>query len=106
MFWAYGSYVAGRLLVLVSIALLARLLSPADFGLVALALTFTVVLDAVSDLGVSQALIIAPEEDLYVKADSAWTLSVAVGALLAIVSAAMGPVAAAFFDQPALNLML
>ena len=28
MFWAYGSYVGGKLLVLVSIAILARLLSP------------------------------------------------------------------------------
>ena len=106
MFWAYGSYVAGRLLVLVSIALLARLLAPADFGLVALALTFTVVLDAVSDLGVSQALIIADEEDLHAKADTAWTVSVALGALLAVISAALGPLAAAFFDEPALNVML
>jgi PST family polysaccharide transporter len=106
MFWAYGSYVAGRLLVLVSVALLARLLAPADFGLVALALTFTVVLDAVSDLGVSQALIIAEQQDLDDKADTAWTVSVAVGALLAVVAAALGPVAAAFFDEPALNVML
>ncbi|MEY2441026.1 MAG: hypothetical protein QOJ46_452 [bacterium] len=106
MFWAYGSYAAGRVLVLVSIALLARLLSPADFGLVALALTFTVVLDAVSDLGLSQALIIAEEQDLHAKADTAWTASVGVGALLAMVAAALGPVAAAFFDEPALNVML
>jgi PST family polysaccharide transporter len=106
MFWAYGSYVAGRLLVLVSVALLARLLAPADFGLVALALTFTVVLDAVSDLGVSQALIIAAEDDLGEKADTAWTVSVLVGTLLAVVAAALGPVAAVFFDQPALNVML
>ena len=28
MFWAYGSYVTGKLLVLASIAILARLLSP------------------------------------------------------------------------------
>lgn len=106
MVWAYGSYVAGRLLVLLSIALLARLLTPADFGLVALALTFTVVLDAVSDLGVSQALIIAKDEDLDAKADTAWTVSVVLGTGLALVAAALGPLAAAFFDEPALTVML
>ena len=37
MFWAYGAYVGGRAVVLVSTAVLAHLLTPADFGLVALA---------------------------------------------------------------------
>jgi hypothetical protein len=39
MVWAYGSYVGGRLLVLGSTVVLARVLTPDDFGLVALALT-------------------------------------------------------------------
>ena len=56
MFWAYGSYVGGRVLVLVSTAILARLLTPEDFGVVALALIFTAFLDAIADLGISQAL--------------------------------------------------
>ena len=48
MLWAYGSYVGGRALVLVSTAILARLLNPADFGLVALALIFTALLESVA----------------------------------------------------------
>ncbi len=48
--WAYGSYVGGRLLVLLSTVILARVLVPADFGVVALALTFMVFLDTVKDL--------------------------------------------------------
>jgi PST family polysaccharide transporter len=40
MFWAYGSYVGARAVVLVVTAILARLLTPADFGVVALALVF------------------------------------------------------------------
>ena len=106
MVWAYGSYVAGRVLVLVSIAVLARLLAPSEFGLVALALTFTVVLDAVSDVGVSQALIIVKDDELYDKADTAWTVSDIIGAMLAVVAAALGPLAATFFDEPALTPML
>ena len=106
MFWAYGAYVGGKLLVLVSIAILARLLTPEDFGLVAFALTVTVLLDAISDLGVSQALIIVDEDEVYEKADTAWTIGVLLGALLMLVTAALGPAAAAFFGEPALKIML
>ena len=62
MFWAYGSYVGGRVLVLISVAILARLLTPSDFGLVGFALIVTTALDAISDLGVSQALIVVDDE--------------------------------------------
>jgi hypothetical protein len=40
MFWAYGAFVGGRLLTLAAIAILARILTPAEFGIVALALAF------------------------------------------------------------------
>ena len=63
MFWAYGSYVGGRLLTLVATAILARLLTPREFGLVALAILFMFLLETLSDLGVSQALVIVKEED-------------------------------------------
>lgn len=106
MFWAYGSYVGGKLLVLVSVAILARLLSPADFGLVAFALVVTVLLDGVSDLGVSQALIIEDPDEVDDKADTAWTLGVLLGTGLMIITAALGPVAASFFDEPALVYIL
>ncbi len=106
MFWAYGSYVGGRLLVLVSIAILARLLTPSEFGLVAIALLVTTILDTVSDLGVSQALIVVKDDEVHAKADTAWTFGVILGASLTILTAAMGPIAAAFFDEPALTVML
>ena len=57
--WAYGSYVGGQAVVLVSTAVLARVLSPAEFGLVALALIFVTLLDTVSDLGLGPALVIS-----------------------------------------------
>ena len=104
--WAYGSYVAGRALVLVSIAVLARLLTPEAFGLVAFALTVTALLDAARDLGVSQALIVVKDDDVDTKADTAWTIGIIVGASLWAVTAALGPAAAAFFDEPELTLMM
>lgn len=106
MFWAYGSYVVGRLLVLLTIAILARLLTPSEFGLVAFALTVTALLDTVADLGVSEALVVVKQDDVGTKADTAWTLSVILGAVLTLITVALAPVAAEFFHQPELKLML
>src|SRR4051812_9137595 len=99
MFWAYGSYVGGRVLVLVSTAILARLLVPEDFGLVALALTFTVFLDTVGDLGVSQALVIVDEEEVERRANTAFRFTVGIGAGLTLLTAAISPLVAAFFHR-------
>jgi O-antigen/teichoic acid export membrane protein len=104
MLWAYGSYVGGRLLVLVSTAILARLLNPRDFGLVALALIFTALLESVSDLGVGQALVVVRGDDEHVaeRAETAFVFTVAMGAGLTILTAALSPLAAVFFHQPQL----
>ena len=107
MFWAYGSYVGGRVLVLISVAILARLLTPSDFGLVGFALIVTTALDAISDLGVSQALIVVDDDDdVNDQASTAWTVGVALGVGLALLSTALAPLAASFFDAPELELML
>lgn len=59
--WALAATVAGRLVTLGVLAVLARLLSPEDFGLVAFALVFILYVDTVGDLGTSAALIHWPE---------------------------------------------
>ena len=55
--WQTASFVLGKLLILVSTIILARLLLPRDFGLVGLALVFITYADVVTDLGVAQALV-------------------------------------------------
>jgi len=102
MVWAYGSYFTGRALVLVSTAILARLISPKDFGLVALALTFMAFLDMLQGLGVGEALVIEDEEEVEETAETVFLISVAVGFVLMVLTAAIGPLAADFFDQPRL----
>jgi O-antigen/teichoic acid export membrane protein len=100
--WAYGSYVGGQALVLVSTAILARLLTPGEFGVVALALVFITLLDTISDLGLSPALVISSEDELRERAMTVFTVTVALGALLSALTAAVAPLAALFFDQPEL----
>jgi O-antigen/teichoic acid export membrane protein len=106
MGWAYGSYVGLRLTTLVATAILARLLTPRDFGLVAIATTVIAFLDVIQGLGVSQALVIAGDGELEDQADTAFTLSVSVGVVLTAISAALGPAAAKFFHEPLLVAML
>lgn len=106
MFWAYGSFVASRALTLVSIAVLARMLEPRDFGLVALALVVTVVLETVADVGLSQALVIADRDEVSERANTVFVSSVAIGATLAVVVAAFGPGMAAFFGEPSLSYLM
>ena len=90
MFWAYGSYVGGRILVLVSVAILAHLLTPSEFGLVGFALTVTALLDTISDLGVGQALVVAQDDEEFTeKATTAWTLSVLLGLGLTLLTVAV-----------------
>lgn len=60
--WHYLTFFAGKLMVLISTAFLARLLSPEDFGVVGYALTATTFLDVISDLGIGSALVYYPED--------------------------------------------
>jgi lipopolysaccharide exporter len=106
MAWAYGAYVGGRALVLVSTAILARLLTPRDFGLVALALVFLTFLDAVKDFGLGQALIVSSDEEEAERAQTVFSWTVAIGAGLSLAMAGCGPLAAAFFDEPQLTGLL
>lgn len=106
MLWAYGSYIGGRALVLASTVVLARVLAPHDFGLVALALIFTALLETVADLGISRALIITREDELLERADTAFMASVALGLGLTVIVAALGPLAASFFGQPRLTTIM
>src|SRR4051812_17443192 len=85
--WSYGSFAGVRLLALASTAVLARLLSPRDFGLVALALVFTGVLAAIRDFGVNEALVVAGDDDVSEQADTAFFFSVLLGARFGLVVA-------------------
>lgn len=102
MLWSYGSLASVGVLSLVCTAVLARLLSPRDFGVVALALVFTTLLDATRGLGLNQGLIVTDGGRLRESASSAFWFSLLFGAALAVVIAALSPFAADFFDQPQL----
>ena len=106
MFWSYGSFVGVRLASLLTTAVLARLLDPKDFGLIALALTFMSFLDMLQGLGVADALVVAEDSQLADESDSAFVVSTSVGLVLWAISAALGPLAAAVFHEPRLVVIM
>ena len=54
--WAVSSRLGGRVIDFVTVLVLARTLTPADFGLTALAMTLIAVVDTVLEIPLLQAL--------------------------------------------------
>jgi PST family polysaccharide transporter len=106
MFWAYGAYVGGRAVVLVSTAILAHLLTPADFGLVALALVFMTFMETIQDLGLTQALIVSSPAEEPARAQTTFVWTVVIGAALALAISALSPLVAKFFGHSDLRAIV
>lgn len=91
---------AMRAMGLVSIVVLARLLSPADFGIVGLAMSAVAVVEIFTNVGLRQVLVRMPDPDrTYL--DSAWTIQLLLFTGLALVLAAAAPLVAEFYREPA-----
>jgi PST family polysaccharide transporter len=104
--WSLVSRASVNLISLVSTFILARLLTPEDFGLVALATTMLAVISSITDLSLANALIQHkdPQDDHF---HSAWTLGILRSLIVGIgFAAAALPIANAYDDPRLLNVML
>jgi lipopolysaccharide exporter len=104
--WMVGLRLVDRAIGLVSVLFLARLLVPADFGLVAMGTVVMGALEAITAFGFEMALIQRCARDR-TRWDSAWTLNVIIGVANAALIAALAPAAALFYGEPrVVNVML
>ena len=94
--WQGLAFAAGKMFVLVTIIVLARLLSPEEYGLVALALVLMAYAETIADAGVAQALIYLPHTAEVVR--SALLISVVLGVLLASGAILAAPAIADLFN--------
>jgi O-antigen/teichoic acid export membrane protein len=103
--WIIAWRIATRNIGLVSTLILVRLLRPSDFGLVALATGFISSVDALSAIGVQDALVRTPQlnRDLY---DTGFGLSVLRGVFTAALIAGIAWPVAAFFNDPRLTVVM
>lgn len=90
---------ADRLLGLVSTLILARLLSPGDFGLVAMAMIVVGLVDVLLDLGVASALIQKGNSDRH-DFDSAWTMRAAQACCAGAILTVLAPYCADYYNDP------
>lgn len=103
--WIIAWRLATRNIGLINTLILVRLLQPEDFGLVAIASGFIMAADALSWIGVHDAVIREPKPDraLY---DSAFTLSLLRGLLSGLVILALAWPIASFFNEDRLVWVL
>ena len=80
---------------------LARLLTPTDFGLVAMVTAVTAIAAGFADLGLTEATI-QRSEISYEQVSTLFWINVAIGLLLTLFTAAMAPVLARFYREPRL----
>src|SRR5258706_3706449 len=80
--WTLLAFGAGQVIRLVSNPVLAYLLTPEDFGTIALVTVFVTAIYAFSDVGIEQAVIQNPRGDEEVFLNTAWTLHIVRGILL------------------------
>lgn len=103
--WMIALKFAERSLGLISTVVLARLLLPADFGLVALAMAIIAVLELMGSFSFDLALIQNQQAERR-HYDTAWTFNVIFGLVSAIILAAIAIPVAAFYSEPRLEAVM
>jgi O-antigen/teichoic acid export membrane protein len=90
---------SGFLIRILSIMILARLLSPRDFGLVGMVTAFTGILGMLRDFGLSSASV-QREKVTQEQISTLFWINLAFGAALSILTLAMAPLIARFYHEP------
>lgn len=103
--WTLGRALVVRVLSVVSFVVLARLLSPADYGVAALANVFVVLLGFLASVGLAQALVQRREVEP-ADLDSAFWMSSVLGTIMALALAGLAWPIADAFDEPQLRPVL
>lgn len=94
-----------RLIGITSTLILARLLAPADFGIIAMASLVVLLVDTLLDLGVNTALVQNRNTDRH-DYDTAWTLRLGQSLLAATIVAAAASFAAGYFNDNRVETVL
>ncbi|MBU4304919.1 MAG: lipopolysaccharide biosynthesis protein [Candidatus Omnitrophica bacterium] len=97
--WIFSLRVAERLLGLIRLIVVARLLSPGDFGLLGIASLITGILAIFIESGFDSALI-QKKDNVEQYLDTAWTVQILRGLFLFFIIYAAAPPAAVFFKEP------
>ncbi|MEO8092008.1 MAG: lipopolysaccharide biosynthesis protein [bacterium] len=97
VFWSLLSFVGSKALTFIATLVLARLLAPSEFGVLAAVLAFITLLELISDLGMKATVIYESEEGITRRVHTAFTLNLLFTAFLTVLAVLLGPSIADFF---------
>jgi lipopolysaccharide exporter len=103
--WNYATFIVSKGLVFVTTIILARLLSPEDFGLLALGMIAISYLDTIDDLGVADAMVYR-QNDPERAYNVAFVINLITGLVLTCIGILVAPFVALFFNEPRVALIL
>jgi O-antigen/teichoic acid export membrane protein len=98
IFWSYATYVWQRLFTLATTAILARILVPEDFGLVAFAIIIMTLIEATRGFGINDALIYTSEQ-VEEAAETAFLINTAIGVAQFAIAYLLAPLTLHFIDD-------
>lgn len=104
-FWTIGLRLSVRALGIVSVIILARILVPEDFGIVAKASMIASFLELISEFGLTAALV-RDQQATAAHYDTVWTIHVIRGTVIAVILVALAKPAAVFLHEPMLSVIL
>jgi O-antigen/teichoic acid export membrane protein len=97
--WNFSAYFLGKMVVLITTSILARLLAKSDFGLVTAALVAINYLSVFKDLGLGVALI-QRKGDIKEAANTVFSINLFIGLALSALVIPLAPIVATFFRDP------
>lgn len=97
--WNFSAYFLGKIVVLITTSILARILAKSDFGLVAVAVVAINYLSVLKDLGLGVALI-QRKGDVKEAANTVFTLNLFIGLILFAIIIPLAPLVADYFREP------
>ena len=103
--WMTSARAAARLIGLISTLVLARLLTPADFGIVAMAMSIAAALELLTSFSLDSALV----QERHIQRshyDTAWTLNLLMAVALAVALALSAGLTASFYREPRLEHLM
>lgn len=103
--WMMGFKLLDKSVGLISTLVLARVLTPSDFGLVAMAMAVVALLELMGAFGFDSALIQRQHTERK-HFDTAWTFNVIFGVCIATLLLVLASPTASFYREPRLELML
>ena len=105
LFWAYGTFAGERFINFAISLVLARVLLPAEFGLIAFALLVITFADIFSDLGIKDALVWI-DAKIEEAADTGFWLCLGLGVLQSAAILLLAPFAPLIIDDPRIEPIL